>query len=116
MTQYPLKTIFYLYAGMVLILAVFPFNNSAALNDVHIVHLRGDYFVHMLLFLPWAFFKPAIKLRLWLLFLTGLVFATGTEALQYLLPYRSYNINDMLANVAGVVFSTGLFMGWRRMR
>lgn len=37
----------------------------------------------------------------WLL--TGLLFASATEGLQYFLPYRAFNINDLLANLLGVM-------------
>ncbi|MBN1227066.1 MAG: hypothetical protein JXA79_08735 [Deltaproteobacteria bacterium] len=30
------------------------------------------------------------------------MFAQGTEGIQYLLPYRAYNVNDLLANSIGI--------------
>jgi len=61
------------------------------------------------MFLPWAFFQPSVKAtRLpWLLY--GLLFAFGTETLHYLLPWRSFNINDLIANAAGVILGFIIF-------
>jgi glycopeptide antibiotics resistance protein len=37
------------------------------------------------------------------LLLGGILFAFVMEAIQYVLPYRAFNINDLLANGLGVV-------------
>jgi len=60
------------------------------------------------LFLPWAFFGVKLNKNLLLWFCLGILFAAGTEGLQYLLPYRSFNISDMIANMIGVVLGFGI--------
>ena len=40
----------------------------------------------------------------------GLVFALLNEAVQYLLPYRAFNINDLLANGLGVLLGAVVCM------
>lgn len=136
-----------LYILIILFLTTFPFDTNSFANNTTILQLRGDYFFHILLFLPWMFFHntafgnlrsgrsfwplalsfwsdgnktkdkrqkekgkstlaKSLSLSLsqqlsWLL--TGLLFASTTEGLQYFLPYRAFNINDLLANLLGVM-------------
>ncbi len=95
---------FWIYFVAVILLIVLPINGDRfSLNDILIISIRGDYFFHALVFIPWAFFMPAMgqKAGLWLLL--GLLFSTGTEMLQYLLPYRRFNINDLISNSLGIL-------------
>ncbi|MDY0104974.1 MAG: VanZ family protein [Lentimicrobium sp.] len=82
-----------------------PLNTSDNLNNITILQLRGDYFLHILLFMPWAFFRQACKIKTLPWLLLGLLFAAGTEGLQYFLPWRAFNVNDLLANGLGVLLS-----------
>lgn len=88
-----------------------PINSKeSVLNNNYILSIRGDYFGHAVLFLPWMWLKPLKSFNprkgLWLFL--GLIFASLSECMQYLLPYRSFNINDMAANGTGILLS-GLF-------
>lgn len=77
---------------------------------MNIIEFRGDYFFHALVFLPWALLGfLAFRLSFtWIV--TGLLIAAATEGLQYFLYYRAFNINDMIANVTGVMIGLGLFL------
>ncbi|MDP3462568.1 MAG: VanZ family protein [Bacteroidales bacterium] len=77
-------------------------NNPNELNNITILQLRGDYFFHILMFLPWAFFSGVFKMKKIYWVLIGLLFATLAECVQYFLPYRAFNINDLMANLLGV--------------
>jgi glycopeptide antibiotics resistance protein len=136
------KRAFYAYCIILLLLIVLPLNSASELNNITILHLRGDYFFHILMFLPWMFFhNPAFgnlrsgrsfwplaisfwsaaktkdKSQLtansqqlsWLL--TGLLFASATEGLQYFLPWRAFNVNDLLANGLGILMGYLLAIG-----
>jgi glycopeptide antibiotics resistance protein len=96
------KRLFLTYLSLIILLIVLPLN-SAELNNITILQLRGDYFFHILLFLPWMFFKKAFNIRLLVWLLLGLVFASATEGLQYLLPWRAFNVNDLAANGLGIL-------------
>ena len=104
----------WLYIGGLLIFIIFPFKTASQLNHLTILHFRGDYFVHALLFLPWAFFRRGfcIKPLGWLLL--GLAFAAGTEGLQHFVPYRTWNVNDLVANVLGMVAGFGIWVVFRK--
>jgi glycopeptide antibiotics resistance protein len=100
------RQIFWLYTGIVILLIVLPINTSGSrfnLNHIMVVKIRGDYFAHALIFLPWAFFGPVMRKNTIFWLLLGLLFSTGTEMLQFLLPYRRFNINDLISNSIGIV-------------
>jgi glycopeptide antibiotics resistance protein len=88
---------------MLLLLVFLPLNTSGELNNMNIITFRGDYFFHSMMFVPWAFFFRVFRLRTISWFLSGLVFAALCEAVQYPLPYRAWNINDMFANLFGIL-------------
>ncbi|SHJ97093.1 VanZ like family protein [Tangfeifania diversioriginum] len=96
------RYIFILYFTAIIGLVILPLNSSGELNNTAILRFRADYFLHALLFLPWAFFRPAFRIKpgWWLLW--GLLFAAGSEGLQYFLPYRAWNVNDLVANAVGI--------------
>ncbi len=97
------KTTFYIYVIVLILLSVLPINSAAKLNDITIISFRGDYFVHALIFIPWALFNLKFCKNNWLWLFTGLIFSAGIEMLQYFLPYRAFNINDILSNIIGVI-------------
>ncbi|MBN2174675.1 MAG: VanZ family protein [Bacteroidales bacterium] len=109
---------FYIYTILLILLAVLPINtNSNSINHTYVVHIRMDYLIHFAIYIPWMFllqrmtgadFKTNVK-QVMLLILAGLVFGMANEAVQYFLPYRSFNINDLLANGLGVLMGAVAF-------
>jgi glycopeptide antibiotics resistance protein len=106
-----LKLLLYAYILAILALVALPLNTASELNNITILQLRGDYFFHILMFLPWVFFSGVFNIKKIYWVLIGLLFAAGSEALQYLLPYRALNVNDLIANVIGVLvgFAISIF-------
>lgn len=102
------KPLFFTYIIAITALIALPLNTSSQLNNISILKLRGDYFFHIVMFLPWAFFSGVFKLKKIYWVLIGLLFATGSEGLQYLLPWRAYNVNDLLANMLGILLGFSL--------
>jgi VanZ family protein len=113
-----LKKIAVSYTALIILLSVLPINNSNSfLNNQFILSFRLDYLVHFGIFIPWMFliwlftgerFKntPWKPLR-WIL--VGLILAVTTECIQYFLPYRAFNINDLVANILGVLVGSVFF-------
>jgi glycopeptide antibiotics resistance protein len=101
------RTLLLIYLIAIVVLVAIPVGNEnmKSLNNIFLLRFRGDYIVHMLLFAPWCFLKPGLRMSQWWWMLVGVAFAVAAESLQYLLPYRAFNINDMIANALGVVFS-----------
>jgi len=120
-SQKQINRIFYFYTILLVLLAVLPINGSdsgSSLNNIYIVSIRLDYLLHFAVFMPWMFllwkmvgvsFSRDPRATL-LYIILGLLFATANEAIQYLLPYRAFNINDLLANGLGVMLGSVLFL------
>jgi glycopeptide antibiotics resistance protein len=104
------RQLFRIYFIVVLVLMTLPLNKSGSLNHIYVIKIRGDYFFHALIFLPWAFFGPFMKKNPWLWFVFGLLFAVGSELLHYLIPYRRFNINDILSNSIGIILGFATFI------
>ncbi len=114
-----IKLFFYGYTVILILIAVLPINSSgSAINHTFIVSVRLDYLLHFAIFVPWVFLLVkitrlnsgnfALKMLGWLVI--GVLFALVLEAVQYVLPYRAFNINDLLANGLGVVLGFVLMM------
>lgn len=112
------QILFLFYCILLLLLAVLPLNGkSSPINHIFIVEIRLDYLLHAVVFLPWmslicfAFIQWERKILskkavTWLIL--GLCAAFFTEGVQYYLPYRSFNINDLLANELGILLGLPL--------
>jgi glycopeptide antibiotics resistance protein len=104
--------LFFTYLIILLLLSVLPLNSQGSdINDLYIIRLRFDYLVHAVIFLPYmilarkAFSEKSAILPL---MLTGIIYAILCEGIQYPLPYRAFNINDLLANLTGFTLSIPL--------
>lgn len=116
--------IFYLYAVLLIILSVLPINGpDTVINHIFIVSIRLDYLLHCLIYIPLVLFlwidkKSALfaapgKAFIWIT--TLLIFAAITEVIQYFLTYRAFNINDMLANILGIVIGFIIILFYREL-
>jgi glycopeptide antibiotics resistance protein len=117
------KTMFFsVYVFAILLLIALPINSKeSALNNTYVFQLRTDYLGHAILFLPWMWLTPIaigaqknFKVTTPLWFVGGIAFAALTEGIQYLLPYRSFNFNDVIANSSGVLLGAALMLIFSR--
>jgi len=88
----------------ILILVFLPLNgNKTFLNNTFIIMIRLDYIFHILLFLPFALLlQQSMNTKIITSLFLGCLFASFCEIIQYFLPYRAFNINDLLANFLGI--------------
>ncbi len=105
------KALLITYVAFVMVLSVVPFSNQViSLNNTHVLSLRLDYLLHALVFIPMVpllrFSRPDIPL--WIAFVLSLGLAIVAEGIHYYLPYRAYNINDLLGNIIGVVLGLAI--------
>lgn len=111
-TQFRILTV--VYTVLILLLVTLPINGEdqvlGKLNDNYVLQVRYDYISHTLLFIPWTVLLGwgwALRLKsttgkvAW--FASALGFAVGCECIQLPLSYRTFNINDLLANLLGVL-------------
>jgi glycopeptide antibiotics resistance protein len=92
-----------LYLLALLVMVTVPLGTTI-LSDTFVFELRLDYLMHVLAFAPlvvlWRLGFPGHSL--WKIMGVGVVLAVGLEGVQYLLPYRSWNVNDAVGNMIGV--------------
>lgn len=118
----------WVYTVLILLLVTLPINGEdqflGQLNHNYVVQIRLDYVSHMLLFIPWALLvgygwelHKKGRTRFGLSFLLALAFAAFCEYLQLLLPYRTFNINDLVSNMLGIIIGyLLLFCSWIQAR
>ena len=116
------KIVFWLSAAVIIAQAIAPINGvNSKLNNTFILVVRLDYLVHVAMFaclsvlFRLAYFpQPDLSLSKGFLFF-GLMFSTAffSEALQWLVSYRVFNINDLIANFIGVILSVPLVRPFR---
>lgn len=113
-----MKKTLIIYSLLIILLAVLPINKGESfLNNNYILHFRLDYLAHFAIFIPWMVIsrifccrtgrRTALKILPWIGI--GLALAILTEGVQYLLPYRAFNINDLAANILGVALGSLAF-------
>lgn len=104
--------VFTLYGVSILLLNVLPLNLSEKLNNTYFWEFRADYITHGLIFLPWCLFQCLFGKKqkiAWFIF--GVVISIIMEIVQYFLPYRSFNMYDMLFNFIGLIIGYIIFAG-----
>jgi len=113
-----LRVLFLLYVLVILMVSVLPINGpESPINDIYVIDIRLDYLLHALIFIPFVplavlsvvFSSPTLRNTL-LIILSGLLLAIVAESIQYLLPYRTFNINDLIANTIGITLGIPSFI------
>ena len=94
------------YFALLAILMWAPLNGVGIPLNNYILGLRADHLLHASVFIPCTLFLMDVIDRRWLVWLAAVGIGLLTEGGQWLLPYRGYDINDLIANAIGVT------MGW----
>ncbi len=105
------KVFFYIYIIATLLLILLPLNGLVKLDKM-ILELRPDLLVHGVLLLPWMFLKNNQRIPNYAWALLGTLYGAALEFSQLYLPYRSFDLSDMLANTVGVLLSCMLMRIW----
>lgn len=82
--------------------------------DNYIFGLRADHLLHASLFLPCALLLSDLVQRHWLLWLVCIGVGLLTEGVQWLLPWRGFDVSDLVANAAGVTLGWLVLIAVRR--
>ena len=100
------------YFGLLAILMWAPLNGLGVPLDNYIFGLRADHLLHASVYLLCPLFlwdlygRLGTQGRRWAVWATAVGVGLLTESVQYLLPYRGYDVNDLVANTLGVT------LGW----
>lgn len=70
--------------------------------DNYMLGLRLDHLLHASVFIPCSLFIYSPYWKKWTVWLAAVGVGVLTESVQALLPYRGFDINDMIANFLGV--------------
>ncbi len=101
------KVILIIYIVLILLFILLPINNKdSKINTFTFLKVRLDYILHAFLFMPWMLLKPNKSIKRYVWFMIGIGLAVLTECLQYPLPYRSFNLNDLVFNMLGIIVGT----------
>lgn len=106
-TVYRILSIFYLV--ILFSLMWLPLNGLGVRMDNFVLGIRIDHLIHASVYLPCILMlMPLCRFRWRRAWMVGLAIALTTESVQWLLPYRGFDINDLIANIIGV--SLGLLI------
>lgn len=109
----------YVYIVLIFLVACLSLNGvSRALNETFILEFRADYLIHMGLFLFLMFlisraYHVNFRTRPYAVVMwtsIAIFIAFIAEGVQYFLTYRAFNINDLIANILGVVLGMMFFI------
>lgn len=108
--QKRLKTIFWVYLSFIILVSILPINGEeGVLNNNYTFNIRWDYMLHSLAYIPIPILIKTLVKPYWQVILISSLIAVALESLQLLLPFRTFNTNDLMANVIGVVI--GIILG-----
>ena len=115
-----IKLITWIYLLILVLGSVLPINSGVVLNNTYVVAVRSDYLIHALILLPLPLLLSlslGTSTGLWVrVILLGLLIVVFCEGIQMLLPYRTFNINDLVANGVGAFIGIiPAFFVWRRL-
>lgn len=102
------------YFATLAILMWAPLNGLGIPLDNYIFGLRADHLLHASVFIPCALFLWDIIGPKWLVWLASVAVGLVTEGGQCLLPYRGYDVNDLVANAIGVTLGFVAIILFRR--
>jgi len=112
--------IFWIYLVFLVVASLIPLGAvNQSLTESQAVTIRLDYLLHFLIYLPLAYFLWFITRSYGIILVTAIVLAASLELAQLLVEHRSYNINDLVANVLGATAGFGFLVarnGWIRSR
>ena len=94
------------YFAALAILMWAPLNGVGIPLDNYILGLRADHLLHASVYIPCTLFLMDVIGPRWLVWVAAVCIGLLTEGGQYLLPYRGYDVNDLIANAIGVT------IGW----
>ena len=103
------KSLFYFYIIIIFVFSLLPFYGyETRQGNNYILSTRSDYIIHVVMFLPFLLvFRLSYRFNMFAGIALAILYAMLTELVQIAVPYRTFNINDLVANVFGVII--GLF-------
>lgn len=104
------------YIFALLLLSIVSFNGHYSPSSKQMGRIRADYILHTIFFLPWMVlasikWNPSNRSKLfWTILWIGFAFAAISELVQLLVPNKTFNPIDLVANGLGVLFGSMIFL------
>lgn len=101
------KNCLFIYLLTILLLAVLPLNSmNFFLNTNYVLGLRLDCILHIVIYMPISYLLYKSRyLPLKILLVTLFILPVLMEGVQLVFPYRTFNVNDLVADFVGSSFS-----------
>lgn len=90
------------YFVLLAILMWAPLNGLGVPLNNYVFGLRLDHLLHASVYIPCTLFLMDIIGPRWAVWITAVAIGLLTEGVQWLLPFRGFDINDLVANAIGV--------------
>lgn len=109
MTERTKKLLFSLYFAIILAFSLAMISSKIPLHKRWLLFVRLDYLSHVLLFIPWmllvfwVWHKKVGMICFFLASVAGIILAIISECSQYFVPYRSFDVSDLITNCLGIV-------------
>jgi predicted glycosyltransferase/VanZ family protein len=102
-----------IYFSILLFCYLFPLSDSISLNRYRYLSFRGDHIIHLFVFAPIPYlilpiFLRQTKLRWLRATLLGIIIAVLFELTHMFVPYRAFTLEDLAANIMGVLLGAVL--------
>lgn len=99
-----LRLVAILYITILIVLALVPISTKKVFHLPNLsIQFRLDYIIHVIIYLPCIYLmRFGFGYSLFYAIVFSMLLGSFTEGIQYWLPYRTFNINDFIANKIGV--------------
>ena len=112
------RQFFWMYIILVITVHIVPISDNVAPDDYYYISMRPDQIIHFFMFSPFCFliwawqqvnFYEDVFFCLAVLFI-GVIFSFVLEFLHLFIPYRSFELGDLVANVLGALAGSIAFL------
>ena len=102
------RSLFFIYILIVLFLSLYSFSNSDIRISPRIFGVESDKVIHFMMYLPFPFLaRFSLKCRKYpIIFAAGIIISAVAELLQHLVPERSFELYDLVANFSAILAGT----------
>ena len=105
------------YFVLLAVLMWAPLNGVGIPMDNFVFGIRMDHLLHASVYLACPFFLLDVTAkRRWLILAVALLVGVCTETVQYILPWRGFDVNDLVANFLGSLLGWLLLVPYFRRR
>jgi VanZ family protein len=109
------KLLFFIWFGLLVFLSVVPYGPGDQSFLFRMALTRSGFFQHVFGYFVLSVLACLVfgEKRLWLYLVEIVLLGAFLEVVQFYLPYRTFNVYDVVANEVGIVLGMGVKMAKR---